>query len=140
MGELRIALTFSILSVVLISCGSSNVLQSISINQTAAGATKFVATGTFANGAAIDPLPVNWVILGPAIDPPGTEYWLSAAPLFPVCLIKGAQYTVVAIAPVDPHAPKTGSVPMTVWDGLVSGKVKSEGGFVAATAQFTCLQ
>ena len=138
MGKLKNALTFSILSVVLTGCGSSNKLQSISINQAAATAPKFVATGSFTNGTVISALPVSWVIRGPGIDQTGTGYSLSTSPFFPVCVISGASYTVVAMAPVDPHAPTSGSVPTTVWDDLVSGKVTSEDGFVGTTAQLTC--
>lgn len=139
MGKLKIALSFSVLAFVLTSCGSSNSLQSISISQTATtAALEFGATGTFTDGRVISALPVSWVILGPGVDPPGTGYTLSGAPFFPICVMSGASYTVVAIAPADPNAPGSGSVPTSVWNDVVLGTVKSEGGFVGTSAQFTC--
>jgi len=139
MGKLTATLFTSVLSFLSISCGSSNRLQSISISDNTTGPEPlYMASGTFTNGGNVSSLPVSWFIFGPGIDPPGTGYSLSAAPFLPVCVIGGDTYMIVAIAPADPHAPQSGPVPANVWNDLVSGKLKSESGFVGATVQMTC--
>jgi hypothetical protein len=122
-------------------------LESISIlPSSASGASAtFSATGTFnTTPFMVAPLPVSWYLMGPAIDPPGPIYNLQAgnyvAQRCSQIPIKSAQdYTVIALAPTDPKAAISGSMPNQVFEDLVIAHSKTqEGGFVAATAALVC--
>jgi hypothetical protein len=82
--------------------------------------------------------------MGPGIDPPPASYSLvSGSYIAGHCLQDTNQsplnYTVIALTPTDPNAPSTGAIPAQVFDDLVIARTTStEGGFVSATAQFTC--
>lgn len=128
------------------SAGSNRQLQSITITpNTASGApVTYTATGTF-NAApdSVSPLPVSWFIMGPAVDPPGPGYSLvpksyvawRCSQANPATLT----YTVIAVAPADPSAPDSGSMPTQVFEDLVIQHTKtSEGGFIAGTAKLDC--
>jgi len=137
------------LALAVTACGSemNRQLESISITPASAtGATaSYTATGTFNTPpATVTPLPVSWFLMGPAIDPPGPGYTL-VNEAFTTNRCSQAQvnaalnYTVIAVAPVDPGAPASGPMPSQVFEDLVITHSKTaEGGFVAATAALTC--
>jgi hypothetical protein len=82
-------------------------------------------------------LAVNWVNTGlPIMTTTRPPYNLTASAFLPRCT--NATIGIAALAPADPHAPSTGSVPLKVWQDIVFGNAKSEGGFVGATAQVIC--
>jgi len=123
-------------------------LESIKItpgSATSSNAT-FHATGKFNTAPEkVTPLPVSWYQMGPAIDPPGPGYSLVDKPFHAVrCNPTVAnpvefKYTVIAVAPANPKAPKSGPMPFKVFEDLVIQHTKtSEGGFVAATAKLSC--
>jgi hypothetical protein len=125
--------TWLLLSATL-GCGSSNrQLQSIATNSQ--GMTQFplTATGTFsASPTTVSPLPVAWFQVGQTLLPPFT-YKLTSQPLVTGCPTLAA---VIAIAPTNPKAPSTGTLPEQVFEDLVlAHTTTSEGGFVASTPQ-----
>jgi hypothetical protein len=98
----------------ILACGSSTSssnrqLQSITINEVANGQqVQFTATGTFsAPPTTVSPLPVSW-----SLDLPPREYTLTTEPYtFLQCESAGPYFLpIVAVAPVDPNAPSTGSI------------------------------
>ena len=100
-----------------LACGSSSSnrqLQSIAINSTVSGQqVQFTATGTFsAPPTTVSPLPVgNWGI-GPFAPPPANvQYTLTTQPFVFDCSGPGPYLPVSALAPADPTAPTTGSLP-----------------------------
>ena len=123
-------------------------LESITLSPASAkGAkAKFTATGKFNTAPTkVTPIPVSWYLMGPAIDPPPPGYSLVDADFKPVrCNASAANpvefhYTVIAVAPADPKAPKSGSMPIKVFEDLVIQHTKtSEGGFIAGTAKLAC--
>ena len=127
-------------------CGSDNgrQLQSISISPASTnvprnGSVTFTATGQFSmSPMTVTPARVSWMEFGPGLDPVITNrYSLTSQPFGATCL--SGTYTVVAYAPMDPHASASGNVPSQVFQDLVvQHTMSSEGGFVAATAQLTC--
>jgi hypothetical protein len=98
-----LVLLFAVTSLTL-SCGSSNrQLQSITINAAVGGEqTVFYATGAFsAPPTTVSPLPVSW-----SFAPPPGNYTLTTQGFMPQCPIPTP---VIAMAPVDPNAPSSGS-------------------------------
>jgi len=127
--------------------GGPHVLQSIDVSpNTAAGSTaSYTATGNYSGSPmTVTPQPVSWYIMGPGIDPPPSGYTLAAAPYTGQrCAQFQAKttekYIVIAVAPVNPSAPNSGSVPTQVFDDLVIARTTtSEDGWVSATATLTC--
>ncbi len=129
------------------SVGANRALESISISpNTAAGASaSYIATGTFnTSPLTVNPQSVSWYIMGPGIDPPPAVYSLA------VTSYNGQRcsqfqtkttetYTVIAVAPVDPAASNSGTIPSQVFEDLVIGRTTTaEGGFVSATATLSC--
>jgi hypothetical protein len=131
-------------SAVLTSCGGGGgtraTLKSISINQQfATSFPKFTATGTYSDGRQVSSLAVSWIQWSYASFVSGQpQYRLEPSAFLPQCAGAGSAWTVVAIAPADPHAPSSGTIPTNVFEDLLSGTTTTEGGFVAATVQFTC--
>jgi hypothetical protein len=101
-----------------LSCGSGNSsgrqLQSITINSTVVGQqVQFTATGTFsAPPTTVSPLPVSDWGIGPFAPPPATvQYTLTTQPFVFDCSGAGPFLPVTTLAPTDPDAPSTGSLP-----------------------------
>lgn len=100
----------------ILSCGSSGSnrqLQSITITQTANGQLfQFVATGNLSGPpTTITPFPVEWSIQ--LMAPPPPQYTLTTQGFSFDCGVTGLTSTgpipIVAYAPSDPNAPRTGS-------------------------------
>ena len=106
-----------------LACGSSSSgrqLQSITINSTVSGQlVQFTATGTFsAPPTTVTPLPVSDWGIGPFAPPPATvQYTLTTQPFVFDCLGSAPGLPVSTLAPSDPNAPATGSLP---WAKVVS--------------------
>jgi hypothetical protein len=101
----------------------------------------FTAAGQFnMSPMTANPASVSWRAAGPAIDPAGmNSYSLTDQPFMFTCPAPG-MFTVTAYAPVNPNAAADGSVPAQVYQDLVtSHSMSAEGGFVASTAQVTCV-
>ena len=82
LGMLLVSASFS-------SCGGGvgghGQLQSISVSPSSpTSSAQFVATGTFSDGTKVSPLPVNWFIILPAVDP-NPVYQLSGSPFSQQC-------------------------------------------------------
>jgi len=129
------------------ACGGSatRLLQSITITRANGTQINFTAAGMFTAAPVTESLlPVAWYLMGPAIDPPPASYALVSAPYHPARCVQApgppsVTYTVIALAPVDPNAPLSGSMPYQVFDDLVIAHTKTaEGGFIAATTTVTC--
>ncbi|MGO9649792.1 MAG: hypothetical protein ACLPLR_20160 [Terriglobales bacterium] len=96
-----------------LACGSSSTsnrqLQSITINEVVNGQqVQFIATGTFsAPPTTVSPLPVSW-----SLDLPPRQYTLTTQPYtFLQCESAGPYFLpIVAVAPIDPNAPTSGSM------------------------------
>jgi|HubBroStandDraft_6_1064221.scaffolds.fasta_scaffold488593_2 hypothetical protein len=100
------------------ACGSSSSnrqLQSITISSTVSGQqVRFTATGTFsAPPTTVSPLPVSDWGIGPFAPPPeNVQYTLTTQPFVFDCTGSGApNLPVSTLAPSDPNAPTTGSLP-----------------------------
>jgi hypothetical protein len=110
-----IVLLFAALST--LSCGSSSnsrQLQSITINSTVVGQqVQFTAIGTFsAPPTTVSPLPVSDWGIGPFAPPPASvQYSLTTQPFVFDCSGSGPSLPVTTLAPADPDAPVTGSLP-----------------------------
>jgi len=97
-----------------LGCGSGSdpnrQLQSITINSVVAGQQiQFVATGTFsAAPTTVSPLPVSW-----SYAPPPGQYTLTTQPFSFNCAQPESPGPIVAMAPVNPNAPSTGSTSST---------------------------
>jgi len=100
-----------------LGCGRSDSrrLQSITINQTAnGGQVQFTASGTFsAPPITVAPLAVSWGMGLFAPPPPGNlRYALTTQPYVFDCPDSGpAAVPVSVLAPSDPYAPMSGSLP-----------------------------
>jgi|ERR1700683_4328193 hypothetical protein len=101
-----------------LACGSSSnngrQLQSITINSTVVGQqVQFTATGTFsAPPTTVTPLPVSDWGIGPFAPPPANvQYTLTIQPFVIDCSGPGPSLPVTTLAPSDPDAPVTGSLP-----------------------------
>ena len=96
----------------LTSCANSNrKLQSITINSVENGQqVELVATGTFSSSpTTVNPLPVSW-----SLAPPPSQYTLTTEPFQLQCNSDAAVAgPIVAMAPSNPQAPKSGSVSNT---------------------------
>ncbi len=146
MGKFTLVLTAAAVCVMFFSCGSSNstsqlsstTLQSITISQQPSiDFPQLIATGTYGNGKQVTPLAVSWVNTGlPVMTTAQPPYSLTSSPFLPQCI--NTTVGIAAIAPANPKAPSSGSVPLKVWQNLVFGTAKNEGGFVGATAQASC--
>jgi hypothetical protein len=128
-------------------CGSDRQLESISVtpasmtNVKAGTQVTFTAAGQFSmSPMTADPARVSWRAAGPGIDPAGmNSYSLTDQPFMLTCPAPGT-FIVTAYAPTNPNAATDGSVPSQVYQDLVTSHTMSaEGGFVAATAQVTCV-
>jgi len=102
----------------ILACGSSTSssrqLQSITINSTVSGQqVQFTATGTFsAPPTTVSPLPVGDLGIGPFAPPPeNVQYTLTTQPFLFDCTGSGPYLPVSTLAPSDPNAPTTGSLP-----------------------------
>ncbi len=132
-------------ALLLSGCGNDRQLQSIMITPSSMTAARnaqvtFTASGQFNMAPmSVAPLRVSWVEFGPGVDQvsPSGNYTLTDQPVTMTCFGPG-MFTMVALAPMDPGAPASGSVPQQVFADLTSGHPMAEGGFVAATATVTC--
>lgn len=129
------------------SVGANRALESINISpNTAAGATaSYIATGNYnTSPMTVNPQSVSWYIMGPGIDPPPALYSLAVTPYTgqrcsQLQTKTTETYTVIAVAPVDPAAPNSATIPSQVFEDLVIGRTATaEGGFVSATATLSC--
>jgi hypothetical protein len=141
MAKFSLVLAVLAIAAFLSSCGGGNLgtLQSITVSpSSASGAGRFVAAGTYSNGAKVSPLPVNWFVILGAVDPaPG--YQLTAAPFSQPCAPgQSGSFLVTAFAPQNPKAPSSGSMSTSVWLDLIHASRQAEGGFVGASAQLNC--
>jgi hypothetical protein len=94
--------------------GSNRQLQSITIHSTVSGQqVLFTATGTFsAPPTTVSPLPVSDWGIGPFAPPPGNvQYILTTQPFVFDCSGPGPYLPVSTLAPSDPNAPTTGTLP-----------------------------
>jgi hypothetical protein len=129
-------LCFSLLLSATLGCGSSGSgnrqLQSIAVNGTGMIQLQFTATGTFsASPTTVSPLPVSWYVVNPTPD--GEAYALTSQPFQSMC----QNATLVAVAPADPKAPASGTIPSQVFQDLVIAHTTTvEGGFVASGPQY----
>jgi hypothetical protein len=138
---------FSLLAAALLlsGCGNDRQLQSIMVSPSSMTAAHnaqvtFTASGQFNMAPmSVTPLRVSWMEFGPGIDQVSTadNYTLTDQPFTTTCFVPGT-FTVVALAPIDPGASPSGSVPQQAFNDLVSGHAMAEGGFVAAIATVTC--
>jgi hypothetical protein len=123
-------------------------LESITVSPASAtGANRiYTATGKFNTAPErVTPLSVSWYLMGPAIDPPGPGYKLEKGSFRPERCMAAAQgpaalkYTVIALAPANPDAPRSGSMPFKVFEDLVIQHTRAEeDGFLAGTASLYC--
>jgi hypothetical protein len=123
-------------------------LESITVSPSQAKGAKaaYVATGKFNEPPVkVEPLHVSWYLAGPGIDPPPPYYSLTTAADKPDRCNEIAanpvefHYTVIALAPADPKASRSGPVPRKVFQDLVIDHSKtSEGGFVVGFAKLAC--
>lgn len=134
--------TFLMFSAVIASgCGggtpSTPQIQSLQINQqSTVGGPAYTATATLNDGKQVNPASVSWVVWNYSSFSNGQpHYVLTSSPYPPVCGAQCTGWTLVAIAPADPNAPKNGRIPLSVFQDLISGKATSEAGFVAAIMQ-----
>ena len=75
-------------------------------------------------------LPARCYLLGPGLDPPPAGYTLSSQSFVLPC----GGYTAIAVAPREPNAPSSGTIPQPVFEDLVIALARSsEGEFVAAS-------
>lgn len=126
-------LSVCLLLLATLGCGSSNrQLQSIQTNSQGMTQIQFTATGMFsASPMTVTPLPVAWFVVGQA--PPPTPYTLSSQPFVTEC---ESAVVVIAIAPANPKAASSGTIPDQVYQDLVVAHTStSEGGFVASSPQ-----
>jgi hypothetical protein len=111
---LSVVLLFA--AILTLACGSSpssRQLRSITIHTVVNGSElQFTATGTYsAPPTTVTPLPVNWSF-GLMAPPPNTlQYTLTTQPFIFNCLSAGPFAGVTAVAPSDPNAPATGTLP-----------------------------
>jgi hypothetical protein len=125
-----------------LGCGQpSRKLQSITIASPAGSSTETIlnASGTFnISPTDVKPLPVSWYAVGPGLQQPSPVYSLTSQSFVWGC---GAGIVAVALAPANPNAPTSGSIPSQVFQDLVlTHALSTEGGYLAATmpAQPTC--
>jgi hypothetical protein len=122
-------------------CGGNGnyTLQSIRINQkVAAASSQFTATGIYSDGTQTTPLAVGWFQWTFSSFLVGTpHYSLRNSPFLPQCA-SGTALTIMAVAPLDPHAQSSGTIPVGVFQDFALGKTNTEGGFVAGTIQQNC--
>jgi len=115
MNRYCVLILFLLVTLLTLACGNSNRrLQSITIRAATNGAQiQFTATGTFsAPPTTVAPLPVDWSAGLLAPPPPGNlDYTLSTQPYVFNCAGSGTEVQVTAIAPEDPGAPISGSLP-----------------------------
>jgi hypothetical protein len=75
-------------------------------------------------------LTARWYLLGPGPDPPPAGYALSSQSF----VLPAGGYTAIAVAPTEPNAPSSGTIPQPVFEDLVIALARSsEGEFVAAS-------
>jgi hypothetical protein len=102
-----------------LSCGTTNSsnrrLQSITINGLGNGAqVQLTATGNFsAPPLNVTPLPVSWSLGLISPPPKDLQYTLTTQPYEYACPGPGQFGPVTVVAPVDPTAPQTGTLPFT---------------------------
>jgi hypothetical protein len=117
-----------------LGCGSSNRrLQSIAAsNSGGVIQLQFTATGTFSGSpATIEPLPVSWYLVRTIPSP--VAYTLTSQPFQTTC----ENADLIAVAPADPKAPASGTIPSQVFQDLViDHTTTAEGGFVASSPQY----
>ena len=112
--------------------GSSRRLQSITIYSPGGSSTEVIlyGAGVFSTSpTTVKPLPVSWYVVGPGLLPTAT-YSLGTQSFVLGC---GSGDTAVALAPADPSAPNSGTIPAQAFQDLVIAHTESsETGFVAA--------
>ena len=127
----------------LTACGGSSShspLQSIKINQQLAGpSAQFTATGIHVDRSQSTPLSVAWYqwTFTSSFLGGNPLYRLSGSPFLPQCT-SGIGLTIMAVTPIDPHAPSNGSIPVGVFLDFAQGKTNNEAGFLAQTTQLNC--
>lgn len=98
------------------ACGSGSStrqLRSITITSVLSGSQlQFTAAGTYsAPPTTVDPLPVNWSFGLLAPPPQSLQYTLTTQPFVFNCTSAGPFAGVTAVAPSDPNAPSSGTLP-----------------------------
>lgn len=117
----------------LLGCGSSSrQLQSITTDAVGMIQFQFTAAGNFnASPTTVHPLPVSWFLVSQ--NPPPADYTLTSQPFATACQ---SFAVVIAIAPTNPNAPSSGTIPSQVFQDLVvAHTTTSEGGFVVSSPQ-----
>ena len=121
MNSYRVLILLLPVTLSTLACGSSNrQLESINIKATTdVGQVQFTASGTFsAPPTTVAPLPVEWAngFLAPPAE--NVDYTLTTQPYVLSCLGSppGTEVQVTALAPLNPSAPLSGSLP---WAKLV---------------------
>jgi len=131
---IAVPVLLSLLSTLGCGGGGTRQLQSIAASATGMTQIQLTATGTFtASPKNVAPLAVSWWVRdGVVLDPPYT-YTLTTQPYSVACQT-GA--SVVAIAPANPKAPSSGTIPTQVFQDLIqSQSATSDGGFVVSAPQ-----
>jgi len=101
------------------ACGTSNPnsrrLQSITINGLGNGSqVQMTASGNFsAPPLTVTPLPVSWSLGLMAPPPTNLQYTLTTQPYVYDCPGPGQSGPITAVAPADPSAPQSGTLPFT---------------------------
>jgi hypothetical protein len=132
-ASIRPILTVSLFLLTALGCGSSNrQLQSIATAGVGMIQFQFTAVGTFSmSPTTVNSLPVSWYLVSQS--PPPANYTLTSQPFVTQCQTFAV---VVAVAPTNPNAPTSGTIPNQVFQDLViAHTTTSEGGFVASTPQ-----
>ena|ERR1039458_1609370 len=133
-APINATLSVSLFLLAILGCGGSNrQLQSITANSQGMIQFQFSAAGTFsASPTSVNPLRVSWYVIPSGEDPP-FGYTISSQPFATSC---HTGTVVIALAPANPNAPTSGTIPTQVFDDLViAHTTTAEGGFVASSPQ-----
>jgi hypothetical protein len=132
-APIRLILSVSLFLLTTLGCGnSSRHLQSIATSGVGMTQFQFTAVGTFSmSPTTVNSLPVSWYLASQTPSP--ANYTLTSQPFVTQCQTLAV---VIAVAPTNPNAPSSGTIPSQVFQDLVvAHTATSEGGFVASTPQ-----
>jgi hypothetical protein len=132
-APIRPILSVSIFLLITLGCGSIHrQLQSIATDGVGMIQFQFTAVGSFdMSPTTVNSLPVSWYLVSQS--PPPANYTLTSQPFVTQCQTFAV---VIAVAPSNPNAPSSGTIPSHVFQDLViAHTTTSEGGFVASSPQ-----